>query len=368
MKKILSIIAMLVAMIPFIGVKAVATPTSYEVYKTGDIVNFYRNQNEKDSGNEAAGTETIILSDAGKDSKYVKAFMISAPTGESGSGTGTYYPGGLYQDESDTKIIGSRYWTKMVEPLALQYDTNALAAITDKTSEYAINYISVDEIKALTTVDASNNIQDKELSLADGTKTTLFAMFTRVAYDEDGDPVGSGAGLNGFYTSTIEGNQVWVVRFTITGNKVTGAKLQKVGTTGNSTPYAVVPVAYFDKTFDCHYAAPACYVCGTEYKWIKQGTQDKTCKLVPNATSVEDCVPQACYICEEEGGKSKYIWTKEGTQGSKCKKQENITTAANCIPNPKTGIESHILEFAIVAALCAIALLVVKRKDLFRTI
>ena len=106
-----------------------------------------------------------------------------------------------------------------------------------------------------------------------------------------------------------------------------------------------------------------CYVCGTEYKWVTKGTQDDTCTLVPNATTVEDCVPQSCYLCNNE-----YVWAKDGKQDPTCTKVDTISKEADCRKNPKTGVESHILEFAIVAALCAIALLVVKRKDLFRTI
>ena len=358
MKKILGVIAMLVAMLPF-AVRAEVTPVSYEKYNVGDIVNFYRNQEEKNRGIEASGTETIVIQDAGASSKYVKVLMVSASYGNDGSGT-TYKPGRLFQNDSDTKIIGSTYWRDFKTNKMRDYDTNAMGAIDDTDSAYSLNYISVNELKALTTVDASGNISDKQLPMPDGTKVSLFDMFTRVAYDEDEGirPVGK----NGFFTSTIEGDQVYVVAFTMTGNKVTGAKLEKVSTTQSPKPYAVVVTGFFDKTFDCHYA-PACYVCGTEYKWVNKGTQDDTCTLVPNVTTVEDCVPQSCYLCNNE-----YVWAKDGKQDPTCTKVDTISKEADCRKNPKTGVESHILEFAIVAALCAIALLVVKRKDLFRTI
>ena len=353
MKKILGVIAMLVAMLPFAGVQAVANPVSYAKYNIGDVVNFYRNQNEKNDGSEAAGTETIVIQDAGADSKYVKVLMIS--------NSYSSQTNGYLFNTGETKIPGSFYWNAMItQNFYNDYDDNAMGAVTDTESAFAINYISVPELKALTTVDNSGNISNKDLKMPDGSTVKLFDMFTKVAYSELGGL--SLGGRNGFYTSTIEGNEVYVVAFTLTNNKVTAAKLEKVSTTNSAKPYAVVGTGYFDKTFDCHYV-PACYICRTEYKWATKGSQDESCTLVPNVTSVEDCVPQSCYLCNND-----YVWAKDGTQDPTCTKVETISKEADCKPNPKTGVESHILEFAIVAALCAIALLVVKRKDLFRTI
>ena len=59
---------------------------------------------------------------------------------------------------------------------------------------------------------------------------------------------------------------------------------------------------------------------------------------------------------------------KIGEQGENCKLVEKVTAKSKCVKSPKTGVEEYIVEFIAVAGVCGVALVIAKRKDLFRSI
>ena len=366
MKKIMAVIATILALIPFVGVKAVTESTNYYEYKKGEVVNFYSNTNEEESKMPKTGNTTIILDDKGASDMYVKVLMIGL----------TYDKINSFKDDLDPAAT----FPKGSEALGRYASLLRTAKGVDDTEYYynfedaekGLSYITLDEMLAL--IGEGNyqyNAQAKKytvngdvtLKARNGEDTSLFEAMTIVA--SSGGPTSNS--YKGFYTSTLDGDKVWVVKFATTtvGDEyvVNGMTIEQVEATDNNE-YAIVGTGYANKTKDCHQVSYVCYVCGTDYKYAVEGSQDDSCKVVPNVTNPEDCVPKACYNCD-----GTYKWYKDGEQDDTiCTKVDNVTSEANCVVSPKTGIESHLLEFAIVAALCAIALLVVRRRDLFRTI
>lgn len=78
MKKIIAVLMMLLVVVPFISAKAIEG--NYYVYGKGDEVNFYTYEGD------TVGSRTIILSDEGANSQYVKTlvtgFMMTTPYAE----------------------------------------------------------------------------------------------------------------------------------------------------------------------------------------------------------------------------------------------------------------------------------------------
>ena len=135
----------------------------------------------------------------------------------------------------------------------------------------------------------------------------------------------------GVFTQTIDGDNVWVINVTKDNNEVTTAITVEKVPYATATDYTAVPVVYVDKTYDC------------------------TEKQIQNT--------YACYQCGED-----YTWTKIGEQADTCKLVDSITVKSKCVKGPKTGVEEYILEFIAVAGVCGVALVIAKRKDLFRSI
>lgn len=143
----------------------------------------------------------------------------------------------------------------------------------------------------------------------------------------------------GFFTGTYDKakNTVWTVVYTWSGeytdpdSTITDITVKEVPMSSNE--YAYVPVLYFDKTYECinrqveEKEEMACYSCEDDYKWLTVGSQAETCKLV-----------------------------------------ENVLTQSTCVKSVQTGVEDYILEFVGLAAVCGVALVIAKRKDLFRSI
>ena len=365
MKRLIAIIAMILAVVPLLGVKAVEESTNYYTYKKGQIVNFYTNANEEENRAPNTGVKTIVLDDKGANDKYVKVLLLGAGQSRITS---------FWEDDDPAgTVVGSHTMLDYISSLRNSYgidDTENAYFYNFQDSQRGLNYISLNEMLELIgegnytynsgakkyTVNGDTTITDRS-----GADASLFGAMTTIAN------AGSSA-RNGFYTSTFDGTKIWVVKFVTTattGNSVsvTGMTIEQVVAEENDQ-YAVIGTAYANKTKDCHEVSYMCYVCDTEYKYIIEGTQEESCRAVPNVTNAEECVAKACYNCD-----GSYKWMREGTEDKAiCTKIDTITTEANCVKSPVTGIESHILEFAIVAALCAIALLVVRRRDLFRTI
>jgi len=222
------------------------------------------------------------------------------------------------------------------------------------------------------------NLTTKNLTDRNGQKYSLLDEFDRIyqkyAVGEQLDGLDNGILLADRIGDT-SGNTVpagfkyYAIKFTITDNKVTDAKIEAVEWSSTANyKVGIIPVVSINKSADCHETPKPkymCYICGTEPKYVEEGTQGEGCTEVPGVNKAEDCVYNVCYKCksETEEGKFTYKIDRYGkTEYSECE----IVQDSDC--NTKTGKKSYILEFAIVAALCTISLLVVKRKELFRTI
>ena len=68
-----------------------------------------------------------------------------------------------------------------------------------------------------------------------------------------------------------------------------------------------------------------------------------------------------CYLCD-----GKYFWYKDGEQPTTCTDAKR--PKAQCVNNAKTGIETYAAELGIAAGICVIALVVIKRKEVFNRI
>ncbi len=317
MKRLMAILAAISLVVPFTNVLAegeVITDCSVNsscfVYKPGDEVNFYRSEKERELHNTTAGQTTIVLEDAGANSKYVKVLAI-APYG-------TQTP---YFDEKTEKVPTQEVKKEHISSINKESDFPWESAKAGADNNIEMSYITLDELikvfGAAKQADGTYTIDATKW----GDKFILAAVGSRAS--------------KGFYTGSYDltTKKVWAVEYTLndTEDKITAITVKQVAM--NTNTYGYLPVVSFDKTYDCHARNEqdqnemACYSCDNDYKWLQIGTQAATCTLVPDAKS-------------------------KGT----------------CVKAVKTGVEDYILEFAGIALICGIALVVAKKKDLFRSI
>lgn len=317
MKKLMAILAAISLVIPFTNVLAegdiitdCSVNSSCFVYKPGDEVNFYRNEDERKLNSQTAGQTTIVLEDAGANSKYVKVLALAA--------YGTSVP---YFDEKTETVPTTDVKRDHLSYIDKSSEFTWSSAKRDATGNIEMTYITLDEL--IKVFGAAKQ--------ADGTytidATKWGEKFILAA-------VGKYAS-KGFYTGTYDltTGKVWAVEYTLneTEDKMTAITVKEVDMDSNT--YAYLPVVSFDKTYDCHARQEenkvemGCYSCDGDYKWLQVGTQAETCEFIPTAAS-------------------------KGT----------------CVKAVKTGVEDYILEFAGIALICGVALVIAKKKDLFRSI
>ena len=359
MKKLMLLLATVFSFIP--GVSALTESTNYYTYPKGAEVNFYYNA-EVEAARANAGVAGIVLEDKGTSEKYVKLILT-------GGARSSINIGGAFDDldADQTSLVGSQNWKAYIGWLNAEgYETDYFANLgTDASEKYVTTFPTLDEILNLfgvAKVDGATTYQlpNKDLPSSASKTKTLYESFKRGAH-----AFSSQSSKKGFFLDTVVGDNIWVVEWTLDAEEnISNMELKMVPKKGNSD-YGFLGAVYMNKTADCHQPTvdSACYVCDGQYTWAVKGSLPNTCTLIPNVPKAEDCVPKACYKCD-----GTYKWYKEGQQEPTCEKITEITTEADCVVPPETGLQSHLIEFGIVAALCGLALLVVKRKDLFRTI
>ena len=294
MKKLMAILAALLV------VPMVANADTWYTYTAGQEVNFYTHKDDE------VGHTSIILSDEGGESQYVKAWFV----GIAGRDTAEMY--------ADTNLGQS---TDAFEKTGAYKTLKSI--VNENVAGFADHAKDIDEAGnlGLITLEELKTVFEAK---ADGENYTIDvekygAVFSKI--------VTSG---NVVATQTVEGDNVWAIELDRNDDlTVKAITVKKVPVT--TVGLVVVPVVYVDKTYDCTEReiknTYACYVCGEEYSWAKIGEQAKECKLV-----------------------------------------EKVTSKSKCVKSPKTGIEEYVLEFVAVAGVCGIALVIAKRKDLFRSI
>lgn len=302
MKKMMGILlSILMLVVPFLSVLAIEG--NYYVYTVGDEVNFYTSPNDKD------GTATTIISDPGASSQYVRVLATGYSTKVSP----------YAEDIDDTSNFKGTYaYTRLLENM-----NDVLG--TGKTFDYAKN-LEEDGNLQLLTLSELQTIFGATTTDGGNTYTIDASKWARTFETIDSEE-------GGIYTETVEDNQVWVVKFTYdnaTDRNITAITVEKEPV-NSSKAWELVPVIYLDKTYDCHDRSVsekyACYVCNSEYRWLKVDSQDATCEL-----------------------------------------QEDVTSKSYCAKNPKTGVENYMFEFLAVVGVCGIAIILIKNKNLFKKI
>lgn len=337
-KKLLALVAALALAVPFAPVKAIIAENCDEsgicpTYNPGELVNFIVSKEELDSfngGDLTVGQHVIVLSDAGATDKYVKSLAV-APFLAQGTNREKYNsevengikPGKVLLDAMKDEINST--------PDSFKIAGWEYARHTDGKLDIA--YPSKDEIIAAWGAQYDGTTDTYKIDMTKVNADFKEELETQIgAYDlvEEADSSRVNYLKKGFFTGDYveESKKVWVVEFTMDGDKMSGMTLKQVDA---SEDYAVLAAVYMDKTYDCSErdtkAEYACYECGEEYIWTEKGKQAETCTLV-------------------EGKTSKSV----------------------CVKNAKTGIEEYIIEFVGVTAICGVALVLAKRKDLFKSI
>ena len=390
MKKFLCAIAMLVAFIPFIGVKAINETTNYYSYKKGQVVNFYPNSTYEANHNKEA-LETIIVEDKDTSDKFIKVWSMSGIGHAAGS---VYSPGQPMQDSINqyksafSQLNGSFFETGAANAKEGNYFLDFTATVG---TEKGMNVLTLSDLETMfgtelapvlsttTTNDPNaalvNNVDAYTLGNAkledrNGTEVKLYDELELVR----AVAAGTDEVMDGFYVLDDKNSttRMMIARVhTNSAGNITSIEITPATASDSNKTYMFLPTLYANKTADCHDApSPMCYVCttdaGTEYKWTTDGTG---CTAYPDAKTVDECKKKSCYKCVNKNGKFYFVWARPNDKKvENCEEQTEITSENDCSELVKTGVESHILEFAIVAALCVIALIVVKRKDLFKTI
>lgn len=313
MKKLMAMLTAVMLVMPFANVKAETAVTkcsvsnSCFVYTPGEEVNFYRNDQEASTNNQNAGISTIILEDGGAGSQYVKTLVLSP--------FGTSVP--YYDKEGENEPLESvkkDHISEINKSQDYQWDS----ARHTEAGDLEISYPTLSE---LVSVFGATQKDDKTYSIDVTKYGALFEIAAIGTY-----------GSKGFYTGTFdkENDKVWVVKYTMENEKLTAIDIVEEKMDDNNT-YSYLPVVYFDKTYDCHSRVTqdemACYSCDSDYRWLKKGSQAPTCTLV-----------------------------------------ENVSSQGSCVKAVKTGVEDYILEFVGILLVCGTALVIVKRKDLFKAV
>ncbi len=308
MKKMLSILMAILVIVPLVGVRAIEG--NYYTYGVGDEVNFYMYEGD------STGSRTIILSDEGANSQYVRALV-----------TGVSY-------------ASSSPWLEDPElhPTIDPADFKQVPAYKELQS--------VMNIKIGGASFARNAAEDTSLLTLDDLINVFGAQQNGSIYTIDWAKWGHvfremPTSALGIYTQTLSSDKknIWVVKFQKNdAGEVTNATVEQVpidqGNFVNGSPtttYAYMPVLYVDKTKDC----------------IERDAADKF----------------ACYECDDD-----YVWTEVGTQGASCKKIDKIKVQKSCVKNVKTGIDEYFVQFGMIAGVCALALVIVNRKNLFKSV
>lgn len=315
MKKFMAILAAISLVIPFANAKAEESITqcsvseSCFVYTVGDEVNFYRSEEERKQNSQNAGITSIILEDEGKGAQYVKVLAF-----------GMYGTSNPYYDAKAETTPNTLVKKDHIAYLGQKEQFYWTSARHDADGALELEYISLND---LVTVFGAKENSDGTYSI-DATKWGETFIETAIGKYAS----------KGFYTSTYDTNtkMVWAVEYTYNEakDKITAITVKKVSMTA-AGEYGYLPVVSFDKTYDCHTRVSleesACYSCDDDYKWLTVGSQ------APNCTIIED-----------------------------------IKSKGTCVKTVKTGVEDYILEFVGIALVCGIALVIAKRKDLFRNI
>lgn len=298
MKRLMAILATMLLVVPM-----VANADTWYTYTPGQEVNFYVNDDDE------TGKTSIILSDEGGESQYVKAWFI----GIAGTSTDVYFD--TVTNTGDRTVFEQ---TNVYKELKGLVEDGAIAGFAGHAKDIStagnLGLITLDELKTVfgATADGENFTIDV---------ATWGSVFERIVSSK-----------NIILTSTVEGDNVWAIEVTKDANeKATAITVKKIAINGAESMAVMVPVVYVDKTYDC------------------------TERQIQNT--------YACYECGNE-----YTWSKIGEQADNCKKLDKITSKSKCVKNAKTGIEEYILEFVAVAGVCGVALVIAKRKDLFRSI
>lgn len=298
MKKLMAVLAAIMVLVP-ISVKA----DTYATYNAGEEVNFYAYDED------TQGHMSIILEDKGSEEQYVKAWF----TGIIGTGQDVYADVALQQNVNAFENTGA-YKTLLDHLNTHVYGFSGHALDINQAGN--LQLITLQEL-----ISVFGATQSGEIYTIDMNKWGPY--FTKVV-----------TSANGLMTQTVEGDSVWVVKFARDPNTtaLTGLTVEKVPwATTTFNDYALSPVVYVDKTYDCLERTLntdyACYKCDEEYTWVAVGEAAETCELVPD-----------------------------------------ITTKSKCVVSPETGLEEYLLEFIAVVGVCGLALIIAKRKDLFRSI
>ena len=379
MKKLMALLVGIIGIVPFVA-NAEETTNFYK-YDAGQIVNFYGNETNQNARN-GLGIETIIVEDKGTSAEFVEAWLVGEVVGTSIGNTA------LLKDDFKTTdayaTLRNAFATADILPATGASHYDYLYDLDDAEMGLRIPTIAdmVTLFGAVKTDGAEEytfpHLTEKTLVDRNGQAQSLLEELDRVfgAISDCAESARNGVLLadrvnvtSSTNASNHAGAKYWLIKFTYdTAGKITDAKIvTEEWNPADATMRAIAPIAYVNKTADCHEETTPeymCYVCGDEYSYIEKGTQGAGCKAVPGVTNAADCVKKVCYKCKtDEENKFKFIIDKFG-------KDEYATceVVADSECNTKTGKKSYVLEFAIVAALCAISLLVVKRKDLFRTI
>ena len=311
-KKILAVLAAVVAIVP--------TMVSAATFTAGDYVNYFKNDADKSAysaGSTNVGMSTIFVAEDASKVKDGKKYHKVIPS---------YANAGSICDSATKCLTDSDTFAAAVTHLAGVLESPAAWYASDKLVVEMASKADMVAAFKLTSDAAGTNVV-----LTDKTKA-LLSMIT-------GGPIGrNGLRTGDQYVVTGEAkgtNGYYGLKVTKKDGKVTAATVVDNIATTESTVY-FMNVVYMNESYTCDEGdlnEAACFECPT-------GTKDET----------------------------SYVWKTVGEQDEACKVVETINTKAKCVKSPKTGVDNYLIPAAVVLGVCAIVLTVLKRKDAFKAI
>lgn len=254
---------------------------------------------------DEVGTRTIILEDEGANSQYVRTLATGV----------TYYTSNPWYEKIDAGVEFPQTSGFQGVQNVIQQQLHGAGYVRNVQTEVSLLTLN-DLINVFGATPTGNNTYtfdfEKWGTYFAGIKTSAKGLWTQ--------------------TLSEDKQSVWAIKFQRNSDSigdVTSATIELVPVSEGG--YAYMPVLYMDKTYDCHERDAqdkfACYECGEDIKWYEIGTQPESCQII-----------------------------------------ENIKSENTCVKNEKTGIDQYFIQFGLIAGICAIALVAVNRKNLFRSI
>lgn len=339
-QKLLAILAAASLIMPYTTVFAArgedcASTNSCKTYTAGQLENFLINDEqvkEYDGGDLTTGVYGEIIEDKGASSQYAKVLFYGLMRPYSEIYLGQLTGGSIKEPKVDlfaeTKVEygqQGKYYIQPSHAKTLAGEPNEIEFDLPTTKDFETMWgATYDQTTKKYTIDVTKIPDQFKNKIINDMAVSI--EIARQGKEEHADDI-----KYGLLTGDVdkENKLVYVVLFDVQDGIIKGATMEQVPS--DEPYYFMMPVVSLDKTYIC---------------------------------SEQNQETYSCYTCSE----GEYSWLKDGEQAETCQKIAEIDVKSKCVKNAKTGVKDYMVEFVGIVGICAVALVITKRKDLFKSI